>query len=188
MIQPTLQLPTIHTVCLKMLESIVRDDFSGSRAASYTSYICQKGPTKVAQDIIAMATPEALRLQGEDITPQLLDDLREKQVQPWSTVMGYLLYITDDRDPKYLRIYIGQTNNAYTRIIKNHSQLILEHDTGSLPYFLITLGSGHRDGSFLRLWDGNPMEIGDRRSELKQSLAERFSVLSSSLSMVKMVS
>jgi len=52
--------------------------------------------------------------------------------------MGYVDYITDDRDYEYVRMY--------------HGQAIVEGCNDSLHYFLLWPGNGHPTANFLGVW------------------------------------
>ncbi|KAK2808610.1 hypothetical protein FQN49_008697, partial [Arthroderma sp. PD_2] len=55
-------------------------------------------------------------LQGRSITKALLDELQKPQADSWPPHIGYLSYITDDRNPGYWRPYVGQSNDPRRRI------------------------------------------------------------------------
>jgi hypothetical protein len=101
--------------------------------------------------------PEIKQLQGNAVTRQVLDSIKEFQTKEggdWNdSSMGYLDYVTDRRNPDYIRNYIGQTLQARRRLFSQHSQSILHGDTSSIHYFIIWLGNGSRSANFIKLWE-----------------------------------
>jgi len=102
--------------------------------------------------------PEIQALQGKTVTRDALDKIWEDQVSrgPWhitaSSDMGYLDYITDDRRAEYFRLYHGQAEIAYRRILRDHGQAIFGGANNTLHYFILWLGNGHRTANFLKVW------------------------------------
>lgn len=72
---------------------------------------------------------------------------------PWGKPSGYLSYITDDRNNKYVRFYVGQCSEARRRIIRQHVQSIQRQRHDNLHYYVTWLGNGHRSANFIRLWE-----------------------------------
>lgn len=78
--------------------------------------------------------------------------MRLKQNQPWAPDIGYLDYVTDDRDAEYFRNYVGQATNGEVRILSNHCLNILNGHHDTLHYYIIWSGNGHRKANSVRLW------------------------------------
>lgn len=66
--------------------------------------------------------------------------------------MGYLDFITDDRDDNWHRLYVGQCMEVLRRLVNGHAQYVLQASTSTLHYFIIWIGNGHRAANFIRLW------------------------------------
>lgn len=71
----------------------------------------------------------------------------------WGSIMsaGYLDFVLDDRDAKYTRYYVGQSNQIEGRI-QTHKHNISQRNNNTLHYYIIAMGEGHRRPNFLSLW------------------------------------
>lgn len=99
-------------------------------------------------------SPTILQLQGRLLCTETLEEIRKAQnnEEAWNGNIGYMSFITDERDTDYNRRYIGQTNDAQRTIIRQHCQNLLSKSTCSLPRFIIWVGNGNRTANFIRLW------------------------------------
>jgi hypothetical protein len=75
----------------------------------------------------------------------------------WPEFGGYLDAVTDDRNPLYVRFYIGQSIRVILRI-DTHCRHILQGTFDTLHYFILNMGDGHRRANWLQLW-GMPKEM-----------------------------
>jgi hypothetical protein len=71
----------------------------------------------------------------------------------WGSIIsaGYLDFVLDDRDAKYTRYYVGQSNQIEGRI-QTHKHNISQRNNNTLHYYIIAMGEGHRRPNFLSLW------------------------------------
>ncbi|KAL5338938.1 hypothetical protein BJX70DRAFT_398139 [Aspergillus crustosus] len=114
------------------------------------------GPTSVAQILVSAIEPDLLALEGTEVRREHLDQIRATQSQeqdktPWMPYSGYMDYVTDSRDLKYWRVYIGQSKNPPSRISQHIRNIINGHDD-TLHYYVILQGKGYRSANFIRLW------------------------------------
>lgn len=70
----------------------------------------------------------------------------------WNDSGGYLSFVQDARNERYMRFYVGQSFVLRQRI-PYHMHQIGRGSTKSLHYFLLAMGEGHRYTSFLKLWE-----------------------------------
>ncbi|KAJ5207449.1 hypothetical protein N7491_001921 [Penicillium cf. griseofulvum] len=134
----------------------------------YRSVIDAAGGEKVfTQMALNAIDPRVLALQGKIITVKIfsrekltharLDSTRASQTQeldPWPhSHGGYCDFITDSRDLKYWRGYVGQASALAIRI-PQHCSAIRTWKNNTLHYHIVTKPSaaGYRYGNFIRLW------------------------------------
>jgi hypothetical protein len=94
----------------------------------------------------------------------------------WPDQGGYLDFILDDRNNRYVRFYVGQSNNLSVRL-GVHCQNITSGSAEFLHYYIANLGDGHRGAHWMKLWS-TPKEINDKvltplESELIQCFLEK---------------
>lgn len=129
----------------------------GSTNPCFRSAISQGGGiSKFTNKLLRHVDPLVLGLQGKQLTPQCLDEVRSKQSNLWSSQLGYLDYITDSRCQAYLRAYVGQSEDGYSRIFLEHTQAILQGKNDTLHYFIPWIGNGYRSANFIKLWELKP--------------------------------
>jgi hypothetical protein len=97
-----------------------------------------------------------------DLTKNSLRNVQQDQLQgqsfmQWPEFGGYLDAVTDDRNPLYVRFYIGQSIRVILRI-DTHCRHILQGTFDTLHYFILNMGDGHRRANWLQLW-GMPKEM-----------------------------
>ncbi|KKA22591.1 hypothetical protein T310_3382 [Rasamsonia emersonii CBS 393.64] len=120
----------------------------------YAEIISHCGGTQTVTSAILESIDPAVRaLEGKEITTRQLDEIfltQSRERNCWPKNSGYLNFVKDDRDEKYWRPYVGQSENPLLRI-KQHKNIInLACDT--LHYYVIWKGDGHRWANFIRLW------------------------------------
>ncbi|KAI1277581.1 hypothetical protein F5Y07DRAFT_407170 [Xylaria sp. FL0933] len=148
-------LPELHEVFERTLSDLVCGsiELEGAETLPYSAMIHQNGGMKhVLEHLLNMVLPEVKALAGHHVTPELLQETRKQQKGEWTGGGGYLDFVTDDRDPQWLKLYVGQYTVAVRRILRQHSQSILNGSYESLHYFILWMGNGHRAANFLRLW------------------------------------
>jgi hypothetical protein len=69
----------------------------------------------------------------------------------WPDACGYLDFVTDDRDPQYVRTYVGQSSQSIFWLVE-HISWIRRGGFTSLHYYILQAGFGHRSANFIRLW------------------------------------
>lgn len=138
-----------------MLQGIAGGELPGSDAFPYRKAIEEHGGIlAVANELLRFIEPDIRCLEGSKVSRENLEKIQKKQGM-WldrESSVGYCDYITDTRNPEYVRLYIGQTKSAERRILLQHIQAIRRGDHSSLHYFILWLGNGHRTANFLRLW------------------------------------
>lgn len=77
---------------------------------------------------------------------------QSKECNLWRQNSGYLSFIVDNRDPNYIRYYVGQSQNPASRI-KQHMKAIVDAKCDTLHYYVVWKGEGHRRANFIRLWN-----------------------------------
>ncbi|KAK1763475.1 hypothetical protein QBC33DRAFT_622894 [Phialemonium atrogriseum] len=160
--QPPITFPDLKDLTIRILTAVVDGKLPGSRSFPYREEIqAHGGVDLVADDLLRLMRPEVKDLQGQRVTREALDSIRLNQHEPWPTHIGYLDYVTDDRNDEYIRPYSGQTNKGPRRIIVQHAQSILLNKSNSLHYFVIWVGNGHRQANFIMLWSALPQDWND---------------------------
>lgn len=69
----------------------------------------------------------------------------------WPEQTGYLDFITDVRDPDYIRYYHGQSETVIFRIA-DHLVKICRGKFETLHHYVLQLGQGHRRATMIRVW------------------------------------
>jgi hypothetical protein len=82
-----------------------------------------------------------------------LRGIRERQNSPWAKDVGYLIFITDDRNPLYFRMYVGQTARSKRCLIKEHGHAFRIGKRTTLLYWICSRDNGERCANFIRLWE-----------------------------------
>ncbi|KAL2802880.1 hypothetical protein BJX63DRAFT_437470 [Aspergillus granulosus] len=126
------------------------------------------GPNKIAEHLCGYIDCDVLSVQGEKLSVELLDKVAVKQSERgklWLPYSGYADYVTDDSDPRYIRIYIGQTKVSDRRLMQH-----INDATRSLPetlhIFIIHQGNGRRAMNFLKLWTIHDLDSMDEESAI----------------------
>lgn len=155
-VQEMLTFPQLKPLCIDMLNDILEDMIIESRDLDYAGGIrAYGGVENLTTTLLSYVRPEIRELEGQTITKEALMGIRDEHAQdrPWDHPLGYLDFITDSRDAHWLRLYVGQTNNARRRIISQHLQEVQKGSFESLHYFIIWLGNGTRSSNFIKLWE-----------------------------------
>lgn len=164
----------MRVLLVGLIHLIAEGLLPGSRALPYQRYIHESGGAEaVAEKLYEFIDPDIKKLQNCKITPSALDHTLTQQGLWMDREMhtGYCDYITDDRDPDYFRLYIGQTNNSVRRVVLTHAQCILRGEYSSLHYFILWMGNGHRAANFLRLWSFS-QQADSESSQLRNNILE----------------
>jgi hypothetical protein len=66
--------------------------------------------------------------------------------------MGYIDFVTNNRDANYFHLYHKQAFIAYRRIVQDHSQSIAGGAYLTLHYFILWMGNSHRAANILKVW------------------------------------
>ena len=143
-------------LCESVLNDIINERLLGHDLLPYQQEIdAHGGKTQVARELVAMITQHIKEMETQTVCRKQLDVTRLAQTTDtsWDSSMGYLSYITDDRDSRYFRLYVGQTACASRRIVSQHAQSILSGSSESLHHYIAFMGNGHRTVNFLRLWE-----------------------------------
>ncbi|KAJ5715261.1 uncharacterized protein N7483_012442 [Penicillium malachiteum] len=154
-LQPSLIFPRLKPLLLEMLRDIGDDLLPKSRNMDYPGYIEAHGKSEaVAEELLRSVVPEIVKLEGQEVTMEILRNIQTQQDsdKDWTAAMGYLDFITDNRDWEWYRLYVGQCINSLRRIINGHAQQILKAEYGSLHHFMVWLGNGSQSANFIRLW------------------------------------
>ena len=164
--QPQLQhveFPDLEKLLVQILEDIIQGRLETYKKLPYGTSIRERGVLPVANELLKAVRPEARALHGKHVTREALEHVRlqQKADAPWLEEMGYLDYVTDDRDEDYVRNYVGQCALGHRRILSQHAQSILRGTHDSLHYFILWLGNGHRAANFLRLWSFSDTDSSD---------------------------
>jgi hypothetical protein len=67
---------------------------------------------------------------------------RQRLVCVWAGPSGYFDYVTDLRQPAYVRLYVGQCRKGIRRLLRQHAQNILQNSIESLHYYLLWVSNG----------------------------------------------
>ncbi|KAJ3566063.1 hypothetical protein NPX13_g7276 [Xylaria arbuscula] len=147
--------PDLRQTLKRTLNDLACDsiEFEGANTLPYSAMIHQNGGVaNVLEHLMNMVLSEINALVGLPVTPALLQEVKEQQSSEWTRGGGYIDFVTDDRNPLWLRLYVGQYTIAIRRILRQHSQNILKGSYESLHYFILWMGNGHRSAKFIRLW------------------------------------
>lgn len=87
--------------------------------------------------------------------------------------MGYMSYVTDDRNRQYFRIYIGQSETGPRRIA-DHSEAIRSSHHDTLHYYIPYVGLGNRTVNFLHLWSLLDSDEDQSWNRFRQNALEYF--------------
>ncbi|KAE8342644.1 hypothetical protein BDV24DRAFT_162177 [Aspergillus arachidicola] len=154
-IYPHIEFPIIGRVLYALSLHLFENDHRELRHIPYHRIIqSHRGPHKMTSHLVKTTNSSLGALEGKVITVGLLDDIRVKQskyLETWPRNSGYLDYVTDDRDMRYWRPYVGQSSNVEKRI-KEHIKGSARTIPDSLHYFVIHKGNGMRAMNFIRLW------------------------------------
>ncbi|SCV48198.1 uncharacterized protein FFB14_10248 [Fusarium fujikuroi] len=191
-LQKDLLFPDLTKLCRSVIAEILSNRLPGATPSQKDVIQCKLGSRDLAAYLVSFVCPEIKHLQGKLVTRERLDIIKDLQVKDgndWSgTSMGYLDYVTDSRNPGYIRMYVGQSLKAPRRLFSQHSQSMLKGDTSCLHYFVVWLGNGRRTASFIRLWEfprgkGDSDTMGDiiQRNILEAVLCRAFSTHHGSL-------
>lgn len=190
--QEDLVFPDLTILCRSVIAEILSHRLPGTSLAQRDIIQAKLRSKDLAAYLISFVCPEIKQLQGKLVTRERLDIIKDLQINEggnWSeTSMGYLDYVTDDRNAGYIRMYVGQSLEARRRLFSQHSQSMLRGDTSCLHYFVIWLGNGHRTANFIKLWDfprgeGDSNTMGDitQRNILEAVFCRAFSTHHGSL-------
>ncbi|TPX17021.1 uncharacterized protein E0L32_012331 [Thyridium curvatum] len=150
--------PDLEAICISTLRDIVAGRLPASQTYPYAANILSHGGIQpVALEITSCILPEIRALQGRTVDRGNLDKIWVAQANqgPWHTAssdMGYIDFVTDDRDDKYFRLYHGQAKCASRRILREHNQAIFSSANDTLHYYILWVGNGHRVANFLKAW------------------------------------
>ncbi|KAB8261021.1 hypothetical protein BDV32DRAFT_148894 [Aspergillus pseudonomiae] len=154
-IYPHVSFPVIGRVLYTLSLHLFENDYRELRHIPYRRIIqSYNGPHRVTSQLLESTDSRLEALEGKVISVQLLDNIRLKQsnyIITWPRNSGYLDYVTDDRDMRYWRPYVGQSSNVEKRI-KEHIKGAARMIPDSLHYFVIHKGNGMRAMNFIRLW------------------------------------
>lgn len=113
------------------------------------------GVHEVAKQILQDVYPSIIDLQGQTISQERLNLIRDSQEPRMRMNLKgqfcYLIYVTDDRNTAYLRFYVGQTASLKRRVLSQHFQNTMQGSVETLHYFTIWLGNGHRTSNVILL-------------------------------------
>ncbi|KAI1611985.1 hypothetical protein EDD36DRAFT_488971 [Exophiala viscosa] len=147
---------SLENVAKQLVLSLRDGDHAEIFRLDYAAEIRQHGVDPLVQVILAFVHPTVFKLQGKELTPDILRNLQKDQLQDqsfmqWGLLGGYLDFVTDDRNGLYVRFYVGQSSKVLLRI-DTHCRHILQGLCDKLHYFILNMGDGHRRANWLQLW------------------------------------
>lgn len=149
----TFTFPDFDDICQQMLVDIMNDSIEGFNELAYDAEVQDHGGVEVvAKHLCNLVSLEVKCLFGREVTTEMLQEVRKKQMTTsWEGAGGYLDFVTDDRRNSWLRFYVGQFDDPVRRILRQHTESILKGSCTSLHHFMIWMGNGHRTANFIQI-------------------------------------
>ncbi|KAI1128252.1 hypothetical protein F5Y10DRAFT_292159 [Nemania abortiva] len=171
----SIDIPNLRRECRTLLLDIVRDRVVPEDVSRYyMRYIWTRRSLKRVVDTLMDMVPSEIRdLSGGTIDLQRLIEIGSRQSSPWPRSGGYTNVITDKRDNRYFRIYVGQSKELEQRFLHGHCQAFLRGSYSNLHRYILWLGNGQRVANYLSLWSAPP------NAEWNEQLAVQFNILQS---------
>ncbi|KUL88575.1 hypothetical protein ZTR_05071 [Talaromyces verruculosus] len=111
-IKPEIEFPILEHAAKNLIESLSNGVWNEFKQTPYQEMILMHGGKEaVLRSVFESIPQEILELQGEVLTLEKLNQIREKQgpSDAWPDNSGYCDIVTDIRDPTFWRPYVGQS-------------------------------------------------------------------------------
>ncbi|CEL09738.1 hypothetical protein ASPCAL12868 [Aspergillus calidoustus] len=166
---PEIRIPNFGNVMSQLAANLVNHSYPQLRRMPYRQVITAwGGASKIAKRLCGYIDRDVLLLEGQKLSVELLNKVAVKQSERgklWLPSSGYVDYVTDDRDSRYIRMYIGQAKVSDRRLMQ-HINDATRSVPQSLHIFIIHQGNGQRAMNFLKLWTIHDLNSMDDESAM----------------------
>ncbi|KAL3476599.1 hypothetical protein BJX99DRAFT_270404 [Aspergillus californicus] len=166
---PDIRVPDFRDIISELAANLVNRSHPQLRKMPYRQVITAwGGASKIAKRLYGYIDRDLRLLKGQKLSVELLNKVAVKQSgrsNLWLPNSGYVDYVTDDRDARYIRMYIGQAKVSDRRLMQ-HINDATRPLPQSLHIFIVHRGNGRRAMNFLKLWTVHDLDSMDEESAM----------------------